>query len=198
MICSSRIAFLTAMVSMALAATPLLAAPQMDSSPAAEPAALAELTAAANEKLDVSASTLQDLTWHTDAEGGVTTTVVIDGAEMTLELLPYSLRSPDFQLLAQIEEGGALVPREIPPDPAPARTRVHPWTRPPSGARTRSALRCSAALRGPGLRTRHPWLVAFSFRRHLFGRGAHPAVEAKQSAPSCNQPWMAGWSVGAP
>jgi hypothetical protein len=100
---------------MALASSALLAAPQVDSSPAAEPASLAELTAAVNNKLDVSTSTLQEVTWHTDAEGGVTTAVVLDGVEMTLELVPHSLRSPDFQLLAQIEEGGPLVPREIPP-----------------------------------------------------------------------------------
>ena len=92
--------------------------------------------------------------------------------------------------------GGAAVPRQTPAQPA--RTRVHPWTRPPAGARTRSTLRCSAALRGPIERTRHPWLVVCSRQSHDFGRSAHPAEEAEQSAPSCNQPWMAGSSTGAP
>ena len=82
-----------------------------------------------------------------------------------------------------------LSPRELGSIPGPD---------PLSGARTRSALRCSAALRGPNQRTRHPWLVVCAIQRHRFGRGAHPAEEAEQSVPRGNQPWMAGSSTGAP
>jgi hypothetical protein len=93
-------------------AVPVVATAQFVASPLS-----AADQAAVRSALAVSRCSLQELSLPAQAGASFAVPVALDGAPMQLLLSPYSLRSPTFQLLVQVE-GGAIVQQA----PAPAAT----------------------------------------------------------------------------
>lgn len=104
----------TLLASVALAVVPSVAAAQFVATPVD--------TAAVSRSLAVSRCSLQDLSLPAQAGAAFAVPVALDGAPMQLLLSPYSMRSPHFQLLVQVE-GGAIV-QQTPAPPATYRGEV--------------------------------------------------------------------------
>jgi hypothetical protein len=74
-----------------------------------------QLVQEVNAALDVSNSRVQELTIAQRAADSITTPVEINGQPWTLVLTKKSIRSPDFQVLVQVDQTGVLLPVEAPP-----------------------------------------------------------------------------------
>lgn len=135
------------------------------SGPPASRVLRAQDLAALRQSLAVARLELQDLSLPDSAGLPFSVDVRLDGAPMRLRLLPHSMRSPDFQLLVQVE-GGQIVRQE----PAPPQT-YRGWVEGVPGSVV------SASLSGGQLTA----LVRLGPAQPVFG--VQPARVAVPSAP---------------